>query len=78
MSGAGIMPGDMVIVDRSLSPKTGDIVIAEVDGAWTMKRLHKKGDVVTLFAANPDYRPIRPRHELKIAGIVTGVVRKYQ
>ncbi|HSW63552.1 MAG TPA: transcriptional repressor LexA [Dissulfurispiraceae bacterium] len=78
MSGVGIMPGDMVIIDRSISPKNGDIVIAEVDGAWTMKRLKKQGDTVTLFAANPAYKPIRPRYELKIAGVVTGVVRKYQ
>jgi repressor LexA len=77
MSGAGIMPGDMVIVDRSITPNSGDIVIAEVDGAWTMKRLTRQGAAVVLLAANPDYKPIRPRHELKIAGVVTGVVRKY-
>lgn len=78
MSGVGIMPGDMVIIDRSVSPKSGDIVIAEVDGAWTMKRLKKQGDNVVLIAANPNYKPIYPKSELKIAGVVTGVVRKYQ
>ncbi len=78
MSGAGIMPGDMVIIDRSVTPNSGDIVIAEVDGAWTMKRLKKHGENVVLIAANPNYKPIRPKHELKIAGVVTGVVRKYQ
>lgn len=78
MSGAGILPGDMVIVDRGQSPKSGDIVIAEVDGEWTMKYLRKRGGVVTLVPANPDYKPIRPRSELKIAGVVTAVVRKYK
>ncbi|KAF0179951.1 MAG: DNA polymerase V [Nitrospirae bacterium] len=78
MSGVGIMPGDMVIIDRSLSPKSGDIVVAEVDGAWTMKRLKKSGENIVLVAANPNYKPIRPKNELKIAGVVTGVVRKYQ
>jgi repressor LexA len=78
MSGVGIMPGDMVIIDRSVSPKSGDIVVAEVDGAWTMKRLKKSGENVLLVAANPNYKPIRPKNELKIAGVVTGVVRKYQ
>lgn len=78
MSGVGIMPGDMVIIDRSISPKSGDIVIAEVDGAWTMKRLKMHNDSVMLLAANPKYKPIHPKNELKIAGVVTGVVRKYQ
>jgi repressor LexA len=78
MSEAGILPGDMVIVDRGQPPKSGDIVIAEVDGQWTMKYLRKRGDSVTLVAANPKYSPIKPKNELKIAGIVTAVVRKYK
>lgn len=78
MSGAGILPGDMVIVDRGQTPKSGDIVIAEVDGAWTMKYLRKRGESVTLLPANPNYRPIKPKSELKIAGVVTAVVRKYK
>jgi SOS regulatory protein LexA len=78
MSGAGILPGDMVIVDKGQPPKSGDIVIAEVDGAWTMKYLRKRGESVTLLPANPNYKPIRPKSELRIAGVVTAVVRKYR
>ncbi len=78
MSGAGILPGDMVIVDRGQTPKSGDIVIAEVDGQWTMKFLRKRKDDVTLLPANPAYKPIKPSQELKIAGVVTAVVRKYK
>jgi SOS regulatory protein LexA len=78
MSGAGILPGDMVLVDKARTAKSGDIVIAEVDGEWTMKYLRKRGDSVTLLPANPDYKPIRPKKELKIAGVVTAVVRKYR
>jgi repressor LexA len=78
MSGAGILPGDMVIVDKGQTPKSGDIVIAEVDEAWTMKYLIKRGESVTLLPANPKYQPIRPKNELKIAGVVTAVVRKYR
>ncbi len=78
MSGAGILPGDMVIVDRGQTPKSGDIVIAQVDGEWTMKYLRKRGDSVTLVPANPKYQPIRPKNELKVAGVVTAVVRKYK
>lgn len=78
MSGAGILPGDMVIVDKSRTPRSGDIVIAQVDGEWTMKYLRKRGDTVTLVPANPAYQPIKPKNELKIAGVVTAVVRKYK
>jgi len=78
MSGAGILPGDMVLVDKGEQPKSGDIVIAEVDGEWTMKYLKKRGDNVVLVPANPKYQPIKPKKELKIAGVVTAVVRKYR
>ena len=78
MTGAGILPGDLVIVDRGQTGKSGDIVIAEVDGEWTMKYLKKSGDSVYLVPANPSYKPVKPKHELKIAGVVTAVVRKYK
>ncbi|MCS7215300.1 MAG: transcriptional repressor LexA [Thermodesulfovibrio sp.] len=76
MLNAGILPGDMVLVDRSLNPKSGDIVIAEVDGQWTMKYFIKKGDEITLAPANPKYKPIKPKSELKIGGVVISVIRK--
>jgi SOS regulatory protein LexA len=78
MSGAGILPGDMVLVDKGQSPKSGDIVIAEVDGEWTMKYLKRRGQGAVLVPANPKYQPIRPKRELRIAGVVTAVVRKYR
>ncbi|MBE0426939.1 MAG: repressor LexA [Nitrospirae bacterium] len=78
MSEAGILPGDMVLVDKGQVPKSGDIVIAEVDGEWTMKYLRKKGESVALIPANPRYKPLKPKKELKIAGVVTAVVRKYR
>jgi len=74
---AGILPGDMVIVDKGKSPKTGDIVIAEVDGEWTIKYLRKRGKKISLVPANPKYIPITPKKELVIGGVVTAVVRKY-
>lgn len=77
MQDAGILPGDMVIVEKGRTPKNGDIVIAEVDGAWTMKYFKKRGEMVVLLPANPKYKPIRPKNELKVAGIVTSVVRRY-
>jgi len=77
MSGAGIMDKDLVIVERGREPKNGDIILAEVDGNWTMKYFCKKGKAVTLEAANPKYPTIIPKEELRIAGVITAVVRKY-
>lgn len=77
MIGAGIMPEDLVLVERGREPKTGDIVVAEVDGAWTMKYFRRKGKDVYLEAANPKYPNIIPVAEMRIGGVVTAVVRKY-
>ena len=77
MTGAGIMPGDLVLVERGREPKTGDIVIAEVDGSWTMKYFRKRGKEIYLEAANPKYSRIKPQSEMRLGGVVTAVVRKY-
>jgi len=77
MKDAGIMEGDMVIVDRSATPKNNDIVIAEVDGEWTMKFFKKKGKSVYLQAANKKYKDIYPEDELNISAVVKSVIRKY-
>jgi len=77
MIDAGIMEGDLVIVEKGREPKSGDIVIAEVDGDWTMKYFQKQGNQVVLKAANPKYPDIRPKTELRLGGVVTAVIRKY-
>jgi len=77
MIGAGIMDGDLVVVQRDRQPKNGDIVLAEVDGQWTMKYLRRQGKEVVLEAANPAYPTIYPQEELKIGGVITASVRKY-
>jgi repressor LexA len=77
MIDAGILPGDMLLVERGAHPRDGDIVIAEVDREWTMKFFRKRGAAVFLEAANKDYRPIHPQEELKIAAVVRAVIRKY-
>lgn len=78
MSEAGILPGDMVIVNKGKNPKNNDIVIAEVDGEWTMKYLKKSGNTISLIPANSKYKPIKPKKELRIAGVVTAVIRQYK
>ena len=77
MIDAGIHPGDLVIVERGRAPKDGDIVIAQVDGEWTMKRYEKNGKSVRLVAANKKYPPTTPKRELVLGGVVTAVVRRY-
>ena len=77
MTGAGIMEGDLVIIEKGREPKSGDIVIAEVDGEWTMKYFRKQGKKIYLEAANPKYPVITPRTELQLGGVVTAVIRKY-
>ena len=75
---AGINPGDLVLVERGKSPKIGDVVVAEVDGNWTLKRFDKSKGRVVLVPANIKYKPIYPENTLSIGGVVVGVVRKYQ
>lgn len=77
MKDAGILPGDYVITERCNSAKTGEIIIAEIDGAWTMKYLREDTKGYYLEAANKAYRPIRPREKLLISAVVKAVVRKY-
>ena len=77
MIDAGICEGDMVIVERTNTPRVGDIVIADVDGEWTMKYLRKRGNTYYLEPANKAYKPIVPSNGLSVAAVVKGVVRKY-
>ncbi len=77
MVGAGIMPGDLVIVEKGREPKNGDVILAQVDGEWTMKYFSKRGGKIFLEAANEKYPPIRPKEELRVGGVITAVIRKY-
>lgn len=73
----GIHEGDLVLVERRGDPKDGDIVIAEIDGGWTMKYFKRKGNLAYLKPANKNYSPLYPAYDLKVAAIVKGVIRKY-
>jgi repressor LexA len=78
MRDAGIHDGDMVIAERSHEAKVGAIVIAEMDGDWTLKTLRKDRQGMYLEPANSDFPPImRPQRSLRVAAVVRGVVRKY-
>lgn len=79
MLNAGIHPGDILVVDKSLTAKSGKIVIAVVDGEFTVKRLHKYKGKITLKAENPDFDDIviNENNELIIWGVVTSVIHQY-
>ena len=77
MIGAGIFDGDLIVVDKKIPPTHGVIVVAIIDGGYTVKYLRKKGDKHYLKAANPKYKDIYPESEFKIVGVVTGSVRKF-
>ncbi|MEI6218094.1 MAG: transcriptional repressor LexA [bacterium] len=74
---AGIHPGDIVLVEKGCTPANGDIVIAQVDGEWTMKYYMKDRDSVRLEPANRKYETIVPKLSLIIGGVVKSLVRKY-
>ncbi|MCE0723195.1 MULTISPECIES: LexA family protein [Legionella] len=78
MVDAGIFSGDWLLVDRSLDPSDGRIVIAAVNGELTVKRLSKKGSRVQLLPANPKFKPIDITKdcEMVIWGVVTLVLHE--
>ncbi len=77
MIDAHIADGDMVVAERTETAKDGEIVIAEVDGEFTMKYFRKEGTKVWLEPANKAFKPIYPENDLKIRAVVKGVIRKY-
>jgi len=76
MVGAGILPGDLVIVRPQTHAAVRDIVVALVGEDATVKRLAATGETPVLLAENPAYQPIRD--EFQVIGRVMGVLRQYQ
>lgn len=74
---AHIEEGDLVIVERADTARDMQIVIANVDGEFTMKYYRTDGKKTWLQAANKKYKDIHPEHYLKVTAIVKGVIRKY-
>jgi SOS regulatory protein LexA len=86
MIDAGIQEGDMVVAERinlndqkqTREAKDGDIVIALVDGGWTMKYFRNRKGKVYLEPANKNFSNIYPESQLEVAAVVKGVIRKYK
>ncbi len=74
---AHIDEGDLVIAERSDTARNGDIVVAEVDGGWTLKYYKTDGKKVWLEPANKFLKAIHPEESLRVAAVVKGVIRKY-
>ena len=72
----GILDGDLMIIDRSLTPRHEDVVVADINGAFTVKRLIQKSSGSCLMPANPDYPPIpiTANDEVRIWGVVIRVI----
>ena len=76
---AGIQDGDLLIVDRSIEPVHGKIVIASLNGELTVKRLHIENGGISLIAENDAFQPIVVSQEthFQILGVVTGVIHQF-
>lgn len=79
MSGVGINDNDILVVDRSIEPVHGKIIIAAINGELTVKRLVKTDTSCRLVAENPNYPPIEITEDLSCIawGVVTSVIRQF-
>lgn len=80
MVGDGIFDGDLLVVDRAVEPRHGDVVIAAVDGELTVKRFVRRGRRAALLAAKAGFPPIvlREGQDLVVWGVVTHSVRQHR
>lgn len=78
MRDAGIFDGDMLVIEQCDSARNGQVIIASVDGALTVKRFNQDGTGIQLLSENPDFSPIiiTPENDFAILGIVTNVIHK--
>ncbi|MES2242542.1 MAG: translesion error-prone DNA polymerase V autoproteolytic subunit [Pseudomonadota bacterium] len=76
----GISDGDILVVNRALNPKHGDIVVAEIDGDFTVKQFWRRSGVVQLRAGNATFPPIlfRDGQTMTICGVVTATIKRFK
>lgn len=79
MRDAGIFDGDMLLVDKAIKPRHGHVVVAVVDGEFTVKYLHQRAGRVKLKPANPTFPEITPREgqTLEVWGVVTASIKRF-
>lgn len=78
MKDAGIHTGDILIVDRSIEPQNNAVVIAVVNGDFTVKRISRKNGKLFLMPENDEFKPIEIKNdsEFEVWGVVTNVIHK--
>lgn len=78
MVDAGIHEGDILVIDRSLDPKEGDIALCFLDGEFTVKRIAREGGELFLMPENSDFTPIRIglESDFRVWGVVTYVIHR--
>ena len=79
MKNADIHDGDLLVIDRSLTPQNNKIAVCQIDGEFTVKRIKIEKDVIWLIAENEDYKPIKvtPENDFMIWGIVTTAIKTF-
>jgi repressor LexA len=78
MIDAGIHSGDRVVVERDTPARPGDVVVAVIDGEFTLKILAVENNQAVLHPANPAYPVLRPGDRLQVFGVVVGLIRSYR
>lgn len=78
MIGDGIDDGDIIVIDRSLEPRDGDLTVCCIDGEFTLKRIKLENDRVWLIPANEAFDPIlvTPENKFEIWGVVTYTIKR--
>ena len=78
MKDAGVDPGDLLVIDKSLSYRNNALAVCFLNGEFTLKRIKKEGDTLLLMPANQDYQPIVVNEDADFAvwGIVTYIIKK--
>ena len=79
MIGAGIYDGDLMVVDRSLEPQSNNVVVAVIDGEFTVKKIYKKNNQIYLLPDNKNYKPIHIKEgmDFQVWGIVTHSIHHF-
>lgn len=80
MQDAGILDGDILVIDKSMEPQDGDTAVCYLDGEFTLKYIKMEPDAVWLVPANPKFQPIKVTEEnhFCIWGVVTYSIKNHK
>ncbi|HEX7330356.1 MAG TPA: S24 family peptidase [Pyrinomonadaceae bacterium] len=76
MTGQGVNDGDILVVDKSIQPRHGSIVVAQVDGGFTIKTYDCAGGRLRLVPANPAYSALESSEDCSLCGVATFVIHR--